>query len=116
MRLTLAEGGKVFLDYRLPHFLQLTEGPAHCRLKVMQKPVCGFLGSVERHESVEEVIGFPSFEVLLIALPEYFSDDPFVFFLEAAEGHLPRKLFTLTHYFSDVSLFDLSHARQKTTV
>jgi hypothetical protein len=61
MRLTLAERGKVFLDYRLPHFLQLIEGPAHCRLKVIQKPVCGSLGSVERHEPVEEVVGFPSF-------------------------------------------------------
>ncbi len=116
MRLTLAEGGKVLLDYRLPHFLQLTEGPAHCRLKVIQKLVCGSLGSVERHESVEEVVSFPSFVVLLIALPEYLINDPFVFFLEAAEGHLLRELFPLTHYFSDVSLFDLSHARQKNTV
>ena len=116
MRLPLAEGGKVFLDYRLPHFLQLSEGPAHCRIKIMQKPVCGSLGSVERHEPVEEVVGFPSFEVLLIALPEYLMNDPFVFFLEAAEGHLPRELFPLTRYFSDVYLLDLSHARQKTTV
>jgi hypothetical protein len=116
MRLALAEGGKVFLDYRLPHFLKLIEGPAHCRLKVIQKPACGSLGSVERHESVEEVVGFPSFEELLIALPEYLMNDPFVFFLEAAEGHLPRELLPLTHYSSDVSLLDLSHARQKTTV
>ncbi len=116
MRLALAERGKVFLDYRLPHFLQLSEGPAHCRLKVIQKPICGSLGSVERRESVEEVVGFSSFEVLLIALPEYLMNDPFVFFLEAAESHLLRELLPLTHYFSDVSLLDLSHALQKATV
>jgi hypothetical protein len=116
MRLTLAEGGEVFLNYFLPHLLQFSEGSAHCRLKVMQKPVCGSVGSVERHEFVEEVIGFPSFEVFIVALPEYFTDDPFIFFLETAEGHLPRELLPLTHYFLYVSLLDLSHTRQEITV
>jgi len=115
-RLIWPEGGKVLSDNGLPHFLQLSEGPINSSLKLIQKSACVSLGAVEWHEFVEEVIGLPSSEVFLVALSEYFADDPFVFLLEAAEGHLLRELLPLRDYFLDVFLFDLNHARQKPTV